>query len=164
MEDIANEILQSREERGQIQEELIKKYRKSLISFTLNIPGSKKDSPNYRRIHEIGMAEIVEKMEDRIVFIKSYNKRTGSEAFIVVDMDPKKVKKLTMEIEEKHKLGRIFDVDVFDSNHNQISRSDLGEEPRKCLICNKNAKVCNRLGSHSIEELLEKIDKLYREY
>lgn len=164
VEKTAYEILQSREDRAQIQEELINEYKKSLISFTLNIPGPKKDSPSYRKIHEIGMEEIISKVEGNIQFIKRNKKKTGPEGFIVVNMDPRKLKKLTIDIEENHSLGRIFDMDVFDSNHNQVSRSDLGEEGRKCLICNKNAKICSREASHWIEELLERIDKLYREY
>ena len=43
---ILKQILDSREARRDKQKELISKYNKSLISFTLNIPGKVKDSPN----------------------------------------------------------------------------------------------------------------------
>lgn len=159
------EILNSREERALEQKRLIDEYGSSLISFTLNIPGAKKDSPKYRDIHEIGMKKILSDIKDKsykILYSKSYHKNSGSEGFIVVDVDPFQLKKLTINIEETHHLGRIFDIDVLDISHNQISRRDLGVGARKCLICSEDAKVCSRRGRHSIEELLERIDKLYK--
>lgn len=162
--EILYEILNSREERAARQKSLIEEYNNSLISFTLNIPGAKKDSPSYRDIHDIGMKKIlndIDKNAYKILYSQSYHKNTGSEGFIVVDMDPFQLKKLTLVIEDTHELGRIFDIDVLDTNHNQIGRNDLGAKPRKCLICSENAKVCSRSGRHSIDQLLEKIDELY---
>ena len=163
--EILYEILNSREERAARQKSLIEEYNNSLISFTLNIPGAKKDSPIYREIHHIGMKKILDDIEKhayKILYSQSYHKNTGSEGFIIVDIDPLELKKMTLHIEETHDLGRIFDIDVLDNNHRQIGRSDLGVGPRKCLICSEDAKVCSRSRRHSIDQLLEKIDELYK--
>ncbi|MFC6604239.1 citrate lyase holo-[acyl-carrier protein] synthase [Ectobacillus funiculus] len=60
-------------------------------------------------------------------------------------------------IEEKNKVGRLFDFDVFTNKMEQISRSQLGLNERMCLVCNDSAKVCGRSRKHSTEELLEKL-------
>ena len=166
-EKILYEILESRENRASMQKNIIDKYNKSLISFTLNIPGLKKDSPKYRQIHDLGMETIIHEIEksgNKIVYLNSFHKKTGPEGYLVVDMNPSDLKKMAINIEEHHKLARVFDIDVFDSNHKQISRTELGFDPRKCLLCDKDAKVCNRETSHSIEDLLEEIDQLYDIY
>mgnify|MGYP000899680636 CR=1 FL=1 len=154
------EILQSREDRRDKQLDLINRYKSSLISFTLNTPGIIKDNEMYREIHRDGYLEIKNMLIHNkipILFKKAINKSTGSEAYIVVDYDAIKLKEKLIDLEEKHPLGRVFDIDVFDENHNQINRKDLGLNPRKCLLCNKYARICAREKNHSYEELYDRI-------
>lgn len=160
---ILMDILNSREERATKQRELIKRHDNSLISFTLNIPGALKDSPLYRDLHNEGMNTILDTLKDKNIFVlykEQVHKRTGSEGFIVADVNADDLKRLTVDIEEHHALGRIFDIDVFDSNHNQISRTDLNLNPRKCLICNKEVRICMREKNHSYEELIHRIEDM----
>ena len=166
-ENLVFEILKSREDRANKQEEILKDYPYSLISFTLNTPGLIKDNESYRRIHTIGKNEILKAIKDkdyRLKNIEEINKATGSESYISVDIDSKELKRITVDIENHHPLGRIFDIDVFDCNHNQISRSDLGLESRKCLICHKDARLCMREKNHSYEDLILKIEELNRDF
>lgn len=160
-------ILNSREERGEKQREVLKEYPFTLISFTLNTPGIIKDNELYRRIHSDGLGKIIQLLNSEGVKIK-YNevivKNTGSEAFLSVDLDAKELKKLMISIETSHPLGRIFDIDIFDLNHNQISRWDIGLNPRKCLMCEKDAKVCMREKNHTYEELIKRIEEISIEY
>lgn len=161
------EILKSREDRAKKQMDILSLYPYSLISFTLNIPGIIKDSPQYSKIHKNGMEEIINYLETRhceLKYIEEINKTTGSEGYLSVNIDSTRLKKLMVEIENTHPLGRIFDIDVFDKDHNQMSRSDLGLESRRCLICNKDARVCMREKNHSYEELISRIEKINREY
>jgi len=161
------EILKSREDRAKKQMDILSIYPYSLISFTLNIPGIIKDSNQYRKIHKAGMEEIIdylERIQSELKYIEEINKITGSEGYLSVNMDSSILKELMVEIENTHPLGRIFDIDVFDKYHNQMSRSDLGLESRKCLICNKDARVCMREKNHSYEELISRIEKINREY
>ncbi len=160
-------ILNSREERGEKQREVLKEYPFTLISFTLNTPGIIKDNELYRRIHSDGLGKIIQLLNIEGVKIK-YNeviaKNTGSEAFLSVDLDAKELKKLMISIETSHPLGRIFDIDIFDLNHNQISRSDIGINPRKCLMCEKDAKVCMREKNHTYEDLIKRIEEISSDY
>src|SRR5699024_2626718 len=161
------EILQSREDRRDKQIELINKYNKRLISFTLNIPGKIKDNKIYRNIHIEGMEFIIKKLKDKgldPLYEEEIYKATGPEGYIVVDIEAFNLKKMVVEIEESHLLGRIFDIDVFDLKHNQISRKDLGVNPRPCLLCDNDARQCMRLRNHTLEELIKEINGTWEKY
>lgn len=103
---------------------------------------------------------------------------------------PLDIKKAAVSVEEGSDLGRLFDIDVLvpgendavsgeiaapgphdgsDSSHSfdditgfprSISRSQLGMKPRRCLLCEEDAKACARSRAHTIEQLLEKIDEI----
>ena len=67
-------------------------------------------------------------------------------------------------IEESHFLGRIFDIDVYDGEGGQVSRSSLNLAERKCLLCGNDARICARSRVHSADELNEKIAAMKEEY
>lgn len=164
---ILERVLKSREDRRLKQEDIISRYPFSLISFTLNTPGVIKDSPLYRRIHNEGIIEIEKMLKDintDIIYKTIIYKRTGSEGFISVDVDPKQLKVLCTKIEENHLLGRIFDIDIFNSNYSQINRTHINKETRQCLICEERALNCIRSKRHTTEELIEKIQNISRGY
>lgn len=164
---ILQSILDSREARAEKQKEILKKYPHTLISFTLNTPGAKKSSDLYSKVHKVGMKAILKSLRDnnkKVYFAQSYDYPTGPEGFISVDMDPIEAKKMVVELENNHELGRIFDMDVFDKNHNQISRSMLNLAPRKCLICEKAARYCIRTRAHTYEELIKKVEEMSLNY
>lgn len=163
-EKVFYQILQSREDRALMQEEIIAKHKNPIISFTLNIPGPIKDNEKYREIHDVGMDLISNTLKEskyNIEYMEKINKTTGPEGYFSINIDPLELKKLTVKIENEHPLGRVFDIDIFDANMKQIGRSALGLGPRKCLICENEAKVCNRSGTHTLEELLKRIDNIY---
>lgn len=164
---ILMEILKSREDRAKKQKELIKKYKMSLISFTLNIPGQEKDNSLYRKIHKKGLEEILKEANKRnlgIIHKEEIDKSTGREAYLLMDLDSTELKRVTIGIEEKHPLGRIFDIDVFDSVGHQITRRKVGAEPRKCLLCNKEVRICMREKNHTYEDLISAIKDLGESY
>ncbi|MCB2338988.1 citrate lyase holo-[acyl-carrier protein] synthase [Clostridium estertheticum] len=157
---ILKEILEAREKRARTQTKLISMFKTTLVSFTLNIPGQEKNNNIFKKAHELGI-NLLEK-ELGIQNVKVVNKVVnftvaGTEAFLNIDMDPIQLKKITVSIEEKSDLGRIFDFDVINTNGEQISRRQLNLAQRKCLLCNENAKVCGRSRKHSIDDLLIKI-------
>ncbi|MDP4157709.1 MAG: citrate lyase holo-[acyl-carrier protein] synthase, partial [Bacillota bacterium] len=104
------------------------------------------------------------KQNIKILYKATRNSAAGAEAFIIVDADSLSIKKVTVSIEELNETGRLFDFDVFNTRMEQISRSQIGLNERKCLVCNDSAKVCGRSRKHSTEELLVKIDKLIDKY
>lgn len=160
---ILKEILEAREKRVKLQKELTNIFRTTLISFTLNIPGAQKNCADFKKVHELGdslLEEELKKQNIKIIHKVVNSTAAGIEAFLNVDEDVMLIKRITVSIEEKHKLGRLFDMDVLSKNGELISRSQLGLPERKCLLCNDSAKICGRSRKHSVEDLLNKIRKL----
>ena len=161
------EILESRESRANKQKELLAMYPYTLISYTLNIPGSVKNSALYTNIHKAGIEHlmtVLKEMEVNIVHMETIHKNTGREGYISVDLDPLQTKKIVTDIESNHYLGRLFDFDVFDSMHNQINRAAIQLKPRKCLLCDEEVLKCMRMKNHSYEELIAKIEEIGTSY
>lgn len=67
------------------------------------------------------------------------------------------VKQMAVDLEERHPLGRLFDIDVYDMDGNAVSRQKLGLEERRCLICGGDARVCGRSRNHCVEELQQRV-------
>ena len=109
------QMLDCRERRGFIQNELLGKYHCPVISFCMNIPGPIKTNPQIREAFLTGLAALTTALEEAsITVLQSYDiaELTGDEWIAAVDADSAKVKELTMEIENRHPFGRLFDIDV----------------------------------------------------
>lgn len=162
-----SEIMLARSNRADKQMALLKENPNcSLISATLNIPGPVKTSPQLVTILE-KMAKIIEKnisiLGHKILYKKFLDLKTGPECYIIADFDPTILKENMISIEETELLGRLADIDVLVLRNSQLkilSRSDLGIPPRRCLICDKEAKICARSRNHSLEELHQKIEEI----
>jgi len=160
-------ILKAKEERATVQLELIKKYNTPLVSFTLNIPGPNKNSNKFDLVHNIGsnlLEEELRKSGHYINYITYKEASAGREGFFSVTGDPSIIKNITINIEQTHTLGRLFDFDVFDEYGNQISRKNFNLKERSCLLCSENAAICRRNRSHTLEEVLQGIDKIISNY
>ena len=154
-----DEVLLSREKRVAIQNEMIKKYNLPLISFTMNIPGPIKTNDVIKKAFDIGKNLILEKLKENnitILEIQELNENTGNELFISTNSLAKKIKNITVFIEENCELGRLFDIDVIDINFEKLSRKSF----RKCLICEEQAQECGRSRKHSVEELQNKVEEI----
>ncbi|GKT33827.1 Apo-citrate lyase phosphoribosyl-dephospho-CoA transferase like protein, partial [Aduncisulcus paluster] len=88
----------------------------------------------------------------------------GPQACWIIDTPPLKLKEWMMEIEQGHKLGRLFDLDVQDAEGKTLHREHLGYELRKCLLCDNPAHACGRSRAHSLCELQEAIQEMVCEY
>ncbi|HBM79626.1 MAG TPA: citrate lyase holo-[acyl-carrier protein] synthase [Clostridiaceae bacterium] len=162
-----SEILLGREERVEIRKKLSEIYKTSLVCFTLNIPGADKNSPLFIKVHETGIEALKKetcKYGMKIVYEQFGKSAAGPEAFFCIDAEPLEIKKLTVSIEENHKLGRLFDFDVFDKDDKHLDRVKLGFPERKCFICGERVAICSRSRRHSVNELLNKIYHAIDEY
>ena len=156
-----DEILNCREKRVVIQNEMIRKYRKPIISFIMNIPGPIKTNDEIKKAFDIGKNLILEKLKENnieILEIQELNENTGNELFISANSSAEKIKNMTVAIEESCELGRLFDIDVIDINFEKLSRKSF----RKCLICEEQAQECGRSRKHSIKELQDKIEEIFK--
>lgn len=163
-----NLILDAREERFNKQQYLIKKYNCPIITFTINTPGVNKNSEIVKDIFKIGNGKITKSMNlnkiDLLYSETSSLKASGPESYFVINSCATKTKKLMIALELSSPLGRLFDIDVMDTNLNIISRKDLGYKRRKCFICDNEAKICARSKSHSLEQTINKFNQIYYDY
>ena len=70
---------------------------------------------------------------------------------------------IAAELEETHPLGRLMDIDVVGAE-GPVSRADIGLAPRRCLLCERDARYCMRAKSHTREELLSRIEEIVSMY
>lgn len=161
----AEDILEAREKRVELQERLLKKYKSTLICLRVNYPGINKDNEICRNIINIIEEIISEIYESKITLKLLKYTPEGPVLIIILKEEPMAVKKITLEIEEKHMLGRCVDIDVYDAaTLKSISRESFGIPKRKCFLCEEYAHNCVRSQKHSVYEVIEYINKCYKEY
>jgi holo-ACP synthase len=161
------EMLYAREHRAQKQALLNGRFRQTLISFTMNIPGAHKTSTSICDSFDWGCKELFKLLKTKgiaVLYDEFHYPSTGPEGYFVIDEESAKVKALTVTIEENHPLGRLFDFDVMSPERQCISRIDLGLHERKCFICNDNAKACGRGRKHTAMQLHTQIDEIIKKY
>lgn len=156
MDEYLKKLLDDRETRYFEQMRLIEKYNLPIISFMLNIPGKEKNKVEYVSLHNYGITLIEELLKEKIVYTEYKNKDTGMYYLAAVDIDGNDLKKQMIDLEDS-KIGRLFDIDVFDKTKEQLTRSKLGLNQGKCLICEKPAKICIREQNHKLDDIEKKI-------
>ena len=152
------EALDARESRVRMQKELLAADPQyTLLSATMNIPGSVKTSDELERIFKCVTEEVEVKVTEVTPLVNVYrNEKTGYEYFLLLPLQKEVLKQRMVEIEESHKYGRLVDLDVLwleDGELKSMSREVLGYPKRTCFVCEKQAKVCGRSRAHSIEEM-----------
>lgn len=160
------EILDAREARVLRQRQLLVKFGKPLICFTMNIPGPIKTSDLIRDGFAIGNDTLraqLAALDIPILHFEDRSAHTGCEAFYVVSADPKDIKRLTVEIEDSQSVGRLFDMDVLSPGGEKLSRQALDLPERTCLLCGNPAFLCSSRRAHSVEALQQKTNSLLRD-
>jgi len=161
------QMLAAREQRAARQAAALARFRKPLVSMTVVMPGPVKDGRVPRRLlaealHEL---EAMSKARDwRILAGEALWKQTGPEAIYVLDVDAQILKSATVELEDHHPIGRLWDLDVIAPGQRHLSRRDLGLSPRSCLVCGQPAHACSRSRRHPLEELLSTIGRIVHDH
>lgn len=161
------DILAAKEARVAFIETLTNEYQQTLVCFKLNMPGPVKSGPNLMPIFQAGVDRFREALSEMSVeptFEKIIQSASGAEYFAVSMTSSKVAKRLTVDIETSHPLGRLFDFDCYDSEGVSLNRADLGLPARKCLICETDAFICGRNRTHDLATLQRAITTLYDSY
>ena len=165
-----SDVLAHKEQRLMFQEKLLSQFvGKSLVTLTLNIPGPIKSNADLIHLFDMGRAEInqlIQALSWRVIYEKALYLDSGNDGFWIIDESPKLIKEQLINIEEKIAIARLFDMDVsfeVEGKLIQISRKELNKQPRRCLLCQTEAKICARSRKHSVAELQYEIERLFRE-
>ncbi|MDR3341354.1 MAG: citrate lyase holo-[acyl-carrier protein] synthase [Treponema sp.] len=154
------EMLDARERRALEQRAFLAHWGGPLISFTLIIPGEYKVFPLARRAFVEGTTGIEKQLHRHGIPINGRwyrDAHTGEMAFFAAAGDTGLLKTLMVELEDRHPLGRLFDIDVLDKNGVGLHRTCFGGRERTCLICGKPVWKCSRSRVHDAEELARRV-------
>ncbi|WP_164509066.1 citrate lyase holo-[acyl-carrier protein] synthase [Clostridium rectalis] len=158
------DILIAREKRVFFQDELRNKYNVPMISMRVNYPGVNKNNCTTEAIGKIIHQEIKNRFQENIVYENFEYTAEGPVLTMFIKDIAEEIKNKTVDVEEKHILGRCVDIDVYDTDGNGISRRDLRLPSRKCFICADYAQNCVRSRKHSFKEVTKFVESKYNEY
>jgi holo-ACP synthase len=160
----AEDILIGREKRVEFQEKLVRKYKMPILVIRVNYPGLKKDNRISQEITVIIEQMISGMFSYAIQYKIMTTTAEGPLVIMCINKSARDIKKVTLDIEDKHLLGRCVDIDVYDENGMGISREEFGLGMRKCYICDDIAHNCVRSKKHSKEEVEGFIKTKFAEY
>lgn len=161
-----NRMLEAKEKRYYKIKSLTEDFKAPVLSFMLNVPGEDKNFEEAVEFHKKYLGKIknlLGKNKIKILFEDYENLITGMEYIGVLDGDGRLIKKLMMEVEEESLGGRLLDLDIYDKNFSQISRSSLGLPERKCIICGDTARTCIKEERHNLKELEERVREIIKD-
>ena len=165
MEITLDQLLASREERASFQKELLKSYPgKTLVCLTVIMPGKVKRNLQSLIVAQAALTALVSAFGDSMLKLEVRDLQTGYEAYLETTLSLGEAKRKTCSIEDTHPLGRLFDLDVIDADGVPISRETIGLNPRKCLICDNEARYCMRNRTHTLSELSARIEEMIEAY
>lgn len=165
MEITLDELLASREERQRRQLELLRRHPgATLVCLTVIMPGPVKRDIRSLVVAQAALDALIARFGSDMENIGTRDLPTGYEAYLLVSCSPEEAKRAVCLIEDTHPLGRLFDMDVLDGMGRALSRTELGMEERRCLLCGREARWCMRNRTHSREELLAEIDRRIGDY
>lgn len=157
------QILEARERRAAAQQELLRRYEKPLICFTMNIPGPIKHTPLIARGFSLGNALLQHTVETQNVSVLHRHiseADTGCEAFYIVDAPAETLKRICTQIEDGYPVGRLFDMDVLDTDGKKLTRDIVGGKSRNCIVCGAPGAGCASRRVHSVPELQAAANRL----
>jgi len=132
-----------------------------LLSLTLVAPGAVKRSPLLDAIFAAALDAIRPLVDDARARIEAVDD-SGHHALYLLDGEARDWKTRMLALENRAPLSRLWDIDIIDRDGVAVSRRDLGLPPRRCLICDDDAKTCARERRHDIAALQADIARRYR--
>lgn len=177
-----NELLASRDARHATQQKLLAEHSgKTLVCLTVVMPGSvKRNHQSLTAAHAaveamrkafgikenkgLSPLETLENPEPPAPTLLELDLETGYEAYLITTMPLLEAKRIAVNIEDTHPLGRLFDIDIINADGVPVSRDAIGEKPRHCLVCDHEARYCMRMRWHTQEEIWAKINEMVDSY
>ncbi len=183
-----HELLASRDARHATQQKLLAEHSgKTLVCLTVVMPGSvKRNQQSLTAAHaaveamrkafavkenkgqfpleNIETPEPLVPQESLAPTLLEFDLETGYEAYLITPMPLLEAKRIAVNIEDTHPLGRLFDIDIINADGVPVSRDAIGEKPRRCLVCDHEARYCMRMRWHTQEDIWAKINEMVDSY
>ncbi|WP_028534242.1 citrate lyase holo-[acyl-carrier protein] synthase [Paludibacterium yongneupense] len=155
------QLLAARDARAARHAAARERYSLPLVSLTLVSPGPVKDGLQQRHVMREALKALdacLSRESRPIVEREVYWLPTGPEALYVVNAEAAHLKAALVELENRHALGRLWDLDVIGAG-GPVSRQSLGMPARPCLLCGEAAHACARSQRHTLPSLLAAIEE-----
>lgn len=159
-----DKILEYREIRYNRILELIESYKLPVVCGKINYPGIDKNTKEAEIAFSVLFKSLSLKYSSYCIFSEELKGYDGKSILMVVEMNNLDAKKHALSIEQNHLLGRIFDIDIYIEDGSSIGREKLNINPRKCVICSEDARICMKSKTHTMIEIHEEINKLIKDY
>ncbi|NVY96224.1 citrate lyase holo-[acyl-carrier protein] synthase [Lactobacillus sp. DCY120] len=158
-------VLQQKDQRVARQQQLLSENpQATLLDLKLNIPGPIKNNAALRDLFQRGIERLKAQFPGTWTVKTAWDQPTGNELMVLTDLDLVTAKQAAIRFEDQDFWGRLFDVDLLQEGDPQtISRTQLGQPLRQCLICSRPAKECARSRRHSVADLQAVISRLYHQ-
>ena len=159
------DLLASRDARCLRETELLRQFpSRTLVCLTVMMPGAEKRNGMSLRVAAAGVEAVRSRLQPSFEELRDLE--TGYEAFFTVDAPVPEVKRRCCRIEDAHPLGRLMDLDVFEAAPapRPVSREAVGLSPRRCLLCENEARYCMRNHTHTTAQLLDRIREMTEAY
>lgn len=156
---LRSELLAARDAREALLGSILAEAATTIIFASTAVPGPHKRPPGIDALLRWG----VDRLKHRInacQLLLSESDLLGPYAVLSVGAEPRIAKLTCLTIENDHPAARLLDLDVYAADTARIGRVDVGEPPRRCLLCEQPAVNCIRLNRHSMEALLERVQYL----
>ncbi len=165
MEITLDQLLVSRENRHAKQLALLSDHPAlTLVCLTVIMPGSVKRNSHSLIVANAAITAVLERFIGTLSLVTARDLVTGYEGYFMTTLSPRDAKLLACEIEDTHPLGRLFDLDVIAADGTPLSRHEVGQPARRCLLCDHEARYCMRNHTHTQEELQRHISEMIDQY
>ncbi|CAK9886637.1 MAG: Apo-citrate lyase phosphoribosyl-dephospho-CoA transferase [Candidatus Erwinia impunctatus] len=158
------QMLAAREQRAWRQQAWLQQHPVPLISLTLVVPGSIKQSSGSQFLFQQAVTAITALCESAhypLLRQQTCCSACGNEALFSVAADALSLKTACIDLENKHPLGRLWDIDIISPSGDILSRTTSHQADRRCLLCQESAHACARSRKHSVMDLIQVMeDKL----
>ena len=165
MEITLDKLLASRDRRVEMQQKLRENYpNRTLVCLTVIMPGNIKRNLSSLIVSQAAINALLNRFEGTIVDVITRDLDTGYEAYLITSLSQREAKIIACDIEDNHPLGRLFDIDILDNDGVPVKRETVGSSPRRCLMCDNEARYCMRNRTHTPQELNTKIQQMVNAY
>jgi holo-ACP synthase CitX len=163
LDKLKSEILKTRDHRQDLLDRHLAAGYPATLVLSLNIPGAIKNPPGSEMLFAWALDQLGEEYSGLAILETSHD-LLGSYAVMGIQQAAIETKHRCIELETLQPAARLVDLDVYDSQGRQVDRASLYLSPRPCLVCNRSAVECIRLGRHTASDLTEKINELLAPY
>ncbi len=156
-------VLAARETRVARRREVLSRLGRPTVAVTPVMPGPVKDCAASRRLHKAAIDALEGVFRERkwpATLVWEEAGPTGPAALYAVEADPNELKRALIDLETRHPMGRLWDLDVTDPEIGALSRRSLGLPVRRCLVCGEAAHACARSRAHPLAELLGAVERI----